>query len=90
MQKWLARHRRFHLHFTPAGGSWLNTAERFFRDLTERRLRRGIFRDIEELAMAIGDSIDKHNEKPRPFVWTAKAAGILEEVKRARAVPNND
>ena len=58
--------------------------ERFFRDLTQSRLRRGIFHDVEELIMAIGEYIDKHNDKPKPFVWTAKAADILEKVKRAR------
>ena len=63
--------------------------ERFFRDLTVRRLRRGIFRDVEELIMAIGDYIDKHNHKPKPFVWTAKVADILEKIKRARAVLDN-
>jgi hypothetical protein len=63
--------------------------ERFFRDLTEQRLRRGIFRDVEELIMAIGDYIDKHNDNPKPFVWTAKAADVLEKVKRARAVLDN-
>jgi transposase len=86
VQRWLARHPRFHMYFTPTSSSWLNMVERFFRDLTERRLRRGIFRDVEELIMAIGDYIDKHNDKPRPFVWTAKAADILEKVKRARTV----
>ena len=70
-------------HFTPTSSSWLHMVERFFRDLTEQRLRRGIFRDVEELVMAIGDYIDKHNEKPKPLVWTAKAADILEKVKRA-------
>lgn len=89
VQKWLARHPRFHMHFTPTSSSWLNMVERFFRDLTEQRLRRGIFRDVEELIMAIGDYIDKHNDKPKPFVWTAKAADILEKVKRARAVLDN-
>jgi len=89
VQKWLARHPRFHMYFTPTSSSWLNMVERFFRDLTEQRLRRGIFRDVEELIMAIGDYIDKHNEKPKPFVWTAKAADILEKVKRARAVLDN-
>ena len=59
--------------------------ERFFRDLTQNRLRRGIFRDVEELIMAIGEYIDKHNDNPKPFVWTAKASDILEKVKRARA-----
>ena len=63
--------------------------ERFFRDLTEQRLLRGIFHDVEELIMAIGDYIDKHNDNPKPFVWTAKAADILEKVKRARAVLDN-
>ena len=86
VQKWLVRHPRFHMHFTPTSSSWLNMVERFFRDLTEQRLRRGIFRDVEELIMAIGDYIDKHNDNPKPFIWTAKAADILEKVKRARAV----
>jgi transposase len=89
VQKWLARHPRFHMHFTPTSSSWLNMVERFFRDLTEQRLRRGIFRDVEELIMAIGDYIDKYNDKPKPFVWTARAADILEKVKRARTVLDN-
>jgi hypothetical protein len=63
--------------------------ERFFRDLTEQRLRRGIFRDVEELIMAMGDYIDKHNDNPKPFVRTAKASNILEKVKRARTVLDN-
>ena len=89
VQKWLARHPRFHVYFTPTSSSWLNMVERFFRDLTEQRLRRGIFRDVEELIMAIGDYIDKHNDNPKPFVWTSKAADVLEKVKRARAVVDN-
>jgi transposase len=89
VQKWLARHPRFHVYFTPTSSSWLNMVERFFRDLTEQRLRRGIFRDVEELIMAIGDYIDKHNNHPKPFVWTAKASDILEKVKRARATLDN-
>jgi transposase len=84
VQRWLARHPRFHVYFTPTSSSWLNMVERFFRDLTQNRLRRGIFRDVEELIMAIGEYIDKHNGNPKPFVWTAKAADILEKVKRAR------
>jgi hypothetical protein len=71
VQRWLARHPRFHLHFTPTSASWLNKVERFFRDLTQNRLRRGIFRDLEELIMAIGTYIDRHNESPKPFIWTA-------------------
>jgi transposase len=89
VQKWLARHRRFHIYFTPTSSSWLNMVERFFRDLTDKRIRRGIFRDVEELIMAIGDYIDHYNENPKPFVWTAKASDILEKVKRARKALNN-
>ena len=63
--------------------------ERFFRDLTVQRLRRGIFRDVEELVTAIGDYIDKHNDNPKPFIWTAKASDVLEKVKRARAALDN-
>jgi len=89
VQRWLSRHPRFHMHFTPTGCSWLNMVERFFRDLTENRLRRGIFRSIEELIEAIGDYIDHHNENPKPFIWTAKATDILEKVKRARTALHN-
>jgi hypothetical protein len=63
--------------------------ERFFRDLTQNRLKRGIFLDVEELIMAILDYIDKHNDHPKPFIWTAKASDILEKVKRARKALDN-
>jgi len=89
VQRWLRRHPRFHMHFTPTGCSWLNMVERFFRDLTQNRLRRGVFRSVEELIKAIGEYIDHHNNNPKPFIWTAKAADILEKVKRARAVLHN-
>ena len=89
VQKWLARHPRFHVYFTPTSSSWLNMVERFFRDLTAQRLRRGVFRDVEELVAAIGDYIAQHNANPKPFVWTAKASDVLEKVKRARAVLDN-
>lgn len=62
--------------------------ERFFRDLTENQLRRGVFHSVEELIAVIDQYIDRHNERPKPFIWTAKAADILEKVKRARAVLN--
>src|ERR1700758_5179317 len=84
VKKWLARHPRFHVYFTPTSSSWLNMVERFFRDLTQNRLRPGVFRDVEELITAIGDYIDHHNQSPKPFIWTARAADILEKVKRAR------
>jgi transposase len=84
VQRWLARHPRFHIYFTPTSSSWLNMVERFFRDLTHNRLRRGVFRDVEELITAIDEFVDRHNEAPKPFIWTASASDILEKVKRAR------
>jgi transposase len=84
VQRWLKPHPRFHIHFTPTSASWLNMVERFFRDLTVKRLRRGVFRDVMELVTAIDDYVDHHNERPKPFIWTASANDILEKVKRAR------
>jgi transposase len=84
VQKWLAKHPRFHLHFTPTSASWLNMVERFFRDLTVNRLRRGVFHSVPELVEALEQYIAKYNKEPSPYVWTAKAADILAKVKRAR------
>ena len=89
VRRWLKRHRRFQVHFTPTGCSWLNMVERFFRDLTQSRLRRGVFYDVEGLINEIELYIEKHNQKPKPFIWTAKAQDILEKVKRARAALDN-
>lgn len=86
VQKWLRRHRRFHIHFTPTSSSWLNMIERWFREITEDRIRRGTFRNVDELIQAIMDYIQKHNQSPKPFVWTAKADKILAKVQRARKV----
>jgi transposase len=85
VQRWLARHKRFQVHFTPTSASWLNMIERFFRDLTANRVRRGVFRSVAELQAAINAYIQQHNEQPKPFVWTAKASDILEKVKRGHA-----
>src|SRR3954462_6371958 len=68
VQRWLARHPRFHMHFTPTSSSWLNMVERFFRDLTDKRIRRGVFRDVEELIGAIEHYIDHHNQAPKAFI----------------------
>ena len=84
VQTWLKRHRRFTVHFTPTSASWLNMVERFFRDLTENRLRRGVFRSVEELIAAIEAYLVHHNKAPKPFIWTKKASDILEKVTRAR------
>lgn len=88
VQRWLENHKRFHVRFTPTSASWLNMIERFFRDITHNRIRRGVFQDLEQLIMAIGDYIDRHNESPKPFIWTAKATDILEKVTRAKAAIN--
>ena len=80
---WLDKHPRFNLHFTPTSASWLNMVERFFRDLTTDRLRRGVFRSVPELVSAIKDYVATHNENPKPFIWTAKATDILQKVIRA-------
>jgi transposase len=81
---WMKRHKRFHVHFTPTSASWLNMVERFFRDLSARRLRQGVFRSVDELVTAVTAYVARHNENPKPFIWTATAADILEKVKRAR------
>jgi transposase len=88
VQRWLEAHKRFHACFTPTSASWLNMVERFFRDLTHNRLRRGVFQDLEQLITAIGDYIDGHNKSPKPFIWTAKANDILEKVTRAQTALN--
>ena len=89
VHKWLARHKRFHMHFTPTSSSWLNLIERWFRDLTDKCIRRGAFADVPELIQTITDYIDAHNKDPRSITWTAKAETILEKVRRARATLDN-
>ena len=83
VKAWLTKHPRFHIHFTPTSSSWLNMVERFFRDLTDKCIRRGVFHSVVELEQAIRRYIDQHNQKPQPYLWTAKARDILEKVKRA-------
>jgi transposase len=86
VKNWLKRHPRFHGHFTPTSSSWLNRIERWFRDLTDKRIRRGVFRNVKELSAAIETYSDAHNAEPRSFQWTAKAEDILAKVRRAKAV----
>ncbi|WP_168787465.1 IS630 family transposase [Paraburkholderia aromaticivorans] len=88
IKAWLAKHPRFHMHFTPTSASWLNMVERFFRDLSENQLRRAAFRSVPELVRAIEQYVEKHNRDPKPFIWTAKASDILAKVTRARAKLN--
>jgi transposase len=84
VQRWLGRHKRFHLHFTPTSSSWLNLVERWFRELTDKALRRGSFNSVPALIAAIEDYLEAHNGDPKPFVWTATAESILEKVRRGR------
>jgi transposase len=83
VKTWLAKHRRFKLHFTPTSASWLNLVERFFAEITTKRIRRGIFRSVAELEQAIHDYLDRHNCDPKPFVWTKSAEIVLEKERRA-------
>lgn len=88
VQEWISRNPRFVFHFTPTSSSWLNMVERFFRDLTANALRRGTFYDVNDLTGAILEYINKHNDDPKPFIWTASAKDILAKVKRARRALN--
>ena len=86
VKTWLKRHPRFHQHFVPTSSSWLNMVERWFRDLTDKRIRRGVFRSVNDLIAAIEAYIHHHNSNPKPFVWTAKAEDIIAKYRRAKAV----
>ena len=85
VQAWLAKHPRFNMHFTPTSASWLNMVERFFRDITTERLRRGVFTSVPELITTIDQYIAHHNANPKPFIWTKSARDILQKVIRANS-----
>jgi len=85
VQAWLAKHPRFVMHFTPTSASWLNMVERFFRDISENRIKQGSFTSVAELEHAIAQYIEHHNKNPKPFIWTASASDILAKVTRAKA-----
>lgn len=89
VQRWLARHPRFRMHFIPTSSSWLNLVERWFRDITDKRIRRDSFTSVPQLIEAIMNYVQHHNEDPKTFVWTAEVEDILEKIRRARAVLNN-
>jgi hypothetical protein len=84
VQAWLAKHPRFVMHFTPTGTSWLNMVERFFRDITDKRIRRDSFTSDPELELAIDQYVAQHNIEPKPFIWSASAKDILAKVTRAK------
>jgi transposase len=86
VERWLKRHRRFQLHYTPTSSSWLNLVERWFREITEKRIRRGSFHSVAELEQAIHEYLGHNNRQPKPFVWTASVAKILEKVNRCKGI----
>jgi transposase len=82
IRKWFAKRPRFHVHFTPTYGSWINLVERWFAELTNKRIRRGVFRSVKDLEAAIRQYIEVHNENPKPFAWTKTADQILASIAR--------
>ena len=86
VKAWLEKHPRFHCHFTPTSSSWLNLVERWFGELTRKRIRRGVFRSVTELVSAIEEFIRINNENPKPFIWTKKVDAILEKIAHCKAV----
>ena len=86
VKRWLKAHARFHMHFTPTSASWLNMVERFFAEITQNRIRRGVFKSVAELKSAIMEYLERHNADPKPFIWTKSAGEILEKVARAKRV----
>jgi transposase len=86
VKAWLAKRPRFHLHPTPTSSSWLNLVERWFREITQKRIRRGTFGSVKELVRAIQEYLDANNKQPRPFNWTARVEDILAKVNRCKAI----
>jgi len=86
IEAWLAKRPRFKLHFTPTSSSWLNLIERWFGEITRKRIRKGVFHSVPELIAAIEEYIRCHNEDPKPFVWTKRAEDIIDKIAHCRAV----
>lgn len=84
VQRWLKRHPRFHLHFTPTSSSWLNMVERWFGEITSKRIRRGSFKSVKELIMAIKQYIEAHNQSPKIFIWTATVENIIRKISNVK------
>ena len=86
VKAWIAKHRRFHLHFTPTSASWLNLVERWLRELSQKRIRRGSFASVRDLVAAIKDYLAENNRQPKPFIWKASVEQILAKVERCKAI----
>ncbi len=81
VQKWLKRHPRFHMHFIPTSSSWINMVERWFAEISRKRIRRGSFKNVKELISTIKQYIESHNQNPKIFVWTASVESIMNKIK---------
>jgi transposase len=81
VQKWLNRHPRFHMHFIPTSSSWVNMVERWFAEISRKRIRRGSFKNVKELISTIKQYIESHNQNPKIFVWTASVESIMNKIK---------
>lgn len=84
VKSWIQQHPRFHLHFTPTSSSWLNMVERWFSEITSKRIRRGSFKNVKELIMAIKQYIESHNQTPKVFVWTASVESIMRKISKCK------
>ena len=84
VKRWFSKHKRFHIHFIPTSSSWLNLVERWFGEITRKRIRRGTFESVQQLIEAIDEYVAVHNENPKPFVWTASVQKILEKIAKVK------
>ncbi len=84
VKRWLSKHPRFVCHFIPTSSSWLNMVERWFREITDKAIRRGVFYSVSDLQQAIAEYLSSWNQNPRPFIWTATVGQIVEKIARAR------
>ena len=87
---WMSKNPRFHAHFIPTSSSWLNLVERFFAEITQKRIRRGVFHSVQELTNAINDFLDDYNSNPKPFVWTKTADDIVKKIAPLYKIIDND
>jgi putative transposase len=83
VRRWFLRHPRYHIHFTPTGGSWLNQVERFFGKITQDAIRRGSFQSVRQLIETINAYLAEHNKNPKPFVWTATPESIFKKLEKS-------
>ena len=84
VKSWMRRHPRFHIHFIPTSSSWLNLVERWFREITDKRIRRGSFHSVPELIIAMRSYLKCHNQNPRVFVWKASAYSIMTKIAKCK------